>query len=63
MRLANYACNRLLALAANLLYGAGITDEATCYKAFNAQLLRGIRLRPQPTTSATSSIGAGAPNR
>lgn len=45
MRWANYVCNRLLALAANLLYRAGITDEATCYKAFDAQLLRSIPLR------------------
>jgi dolichol-phosphate mannosyltransferase len=44
MRLANYVCNRLLAWAANLLYGARITDEATCYKAFDARLLRSIPL-------------------
>src|SRR5437867_2162643 len=31
MRPANYVCNRLLAATANLLYGARITDEATCY--------------------------------
>jgi dolichol-phosphate mannosyltransferase len=44
MRLPNYICNRLLALAANLLYGARITDEATCYKAFDASLLRSMQL-------------------
>jgi glycosyltransferase involved in cell wall biosynthesis len=44
MRWTNLLCNRLLALAANLLYGAGITDEATCYKVFNAALLREIPL-------------------
>jgi dolichol-phosphate mannosyltransferase len=45
MRWPNYLCNRLLALAANLLYGAGITDEATCYKAFDAALIREIPLQ------------------
>jgi dolichol-phosphate mannosyltransferase len=45
MRWPNYLCNRLLALAANLLYGAGITDEATCYKAFDAGLIRDLPLR------------------
>src|SRR5207237_6828324 len=39
MRWSHLLCNRLLALAANLLYGAGITDEATCSKAFDAALL------------------------
>ncbi|MBI3912254.1 MAG: glycosyltransferase family 2 protein [Armatimonadetes bacterium] len=45
MRLANYICNRILAATANLLYGAGITDEATCYKAIDMQLLRDLDLR------------------
>ena len=44
MRLANYLCNRLLALAANLLFAARITDEATCYKVFDAALLREVPL-------------------
>jgi glycosyltransferase involved in cell wall biosynthesis len=44
MRWTNLLCNRLLALAANLLYGAGITDEATCYKVFDAALLRELPL-------------------
>jgi glycosyltransferase involved in cell wall biosynthesis len=44
MRPANYLCNRLLAMAANLLYGARLTDEATCYKAFDADLLRSLPL-------------------
>ena len=44
MRWTHLLCNRLLALAANLLYGAGITDEATCYKAFDAALLRELPL-------------------
>jgi glycosyltransferase involved in cell wall biosynthesis len=45
MRLANRVANRLLTWAANLLYGAGITDEATCYKAFRADLIRALPLR------------------
>jgi glycosyltransferase involved in cell wall biosynthesis len=41
---ANYLCNRLLAVTANLLFGAHLTDEATCYKAFDAALIREIPL-------------------
>jgi glycosyltransferase involved in cell wall biosynthesis len=44
MRWPNFICNRLLAFAANLLYGASITDEATCYKAFDAVLLKELPL-------------------
>jgi len=44
MRVANYVCNRLLAFAANVLYRARITDEATCYKVFDTALLRSIPL-------------------
>lgn len=44
MRRANWIANRILTLAANLLYGARITDEATAYKAFRAGLLKSIRL-------------------
>ena len=44
MRLPNYVCNRMLALGANVLFGARITDEATCYKMFDAALLRSIPL-------------------
>jgi glycosyltransferase involved in cell wall biosynthesis len=36
--------NHLLTASANLLFGAGLTDEATAYKAFRASLLREIRL-------------------
>jgi dolichol-phosphate mannosyltransferase len=35
----------LLTGLANLLYGAGITDEATCYKVFRADLLKSIPLK------------------
>jgi len=40
----NYVCNRLLAWTANLLYGARLTDEATCYKVFDATLIRSLPL-------------------
>jgi dolichol-phosphate mannosyltransferase len=36
--------NRILTAAANLLYAARITDEATAYKAFRISVLRGMRL-------------------
>ncbi|UCC68049.1 MAG: glycosyltransferase family 2 protein [Armatimonadota bacterium] len=42
-RLFNWVAARL----ANLLYHAGITDEATCYKVFRADLLRSLPLRCQ----------------
>ena len=40
----NRLANRILTAAANLLYGTGITDEATAYKAFRARVLRGMHL-------------------
>ncbi len=43
----NRLANRILTLAANLLYNAQITDEATAYKAFRTPLLRGIPLECQ----------------
>lgn len=45
MELPNYVCNRLLAWTANLLYGAQLTDEATCYKVFDATLIRSVPLQ------------------
>ena len=36
---------QFLNLLANSLYGAGITDEATCYKAFRRQVLEKINLK------------------
>jgi dolichol-phosphate mannosyltransferase len=36
--------NGILTAAANLLYHASITDEATAYKAFDASILRDLRL-------------------
>ena len=40
-----YWGGRLVTLAANLLFGAHLTDEATCYKAFEADVLAGLKLR------------------
>jgi glycosyltransferase involved in cell wall biosynthesis len=45
MRLPNFVANRLLALVANALFGLGITDEATCFKAFRTDLLRSLDLQ------------------
>jgi dolichol-phosphate mannosyltransferase len=45
MKRANWLANRILTLAANVLYGARITDEATAYKAFRTTVLRRLRLR------------------
>ncbi len=39
-----YLGARFLTLLTNVLYGAGIHDEATCYKAFRRSLLNGIPL-------------------
>jgi glycosyltransferase involved in cell wall biosynthesis len=47
MHLPNFLANRLLTLMSNVLYGVHITDEATCYKVFDGELLRSLRLRCQ----------------
>lgn len=39
-----YAGGKFLSALTNLLYGSQITDEPTCYKVFDAALLRGIPL-------------------
>jgi dolichol-phosphate mannosyltransferase len=44
MALKNRIANRILTTTANLLYNARITDEATAYKAFRAELLRNLPL-------------------
>lgn len=36
---------KLLTFLANLLYGAGITDESTCYKMVRTDILKGLNLR------------------
>ncbi len=45
MKMANWLANKILTTTANLLYGARLTDEATAYKAFRMDVLRGMRLR------------------
>ena len=45
MRLPHRLFNWLAAMLANLLYRANITDEATCYKVFRAELIRTIPLK------------------
>jgi dolichol-phosphate mannosyltransferase len=40
-----FFANRLLTLMSNVLYGAGITDEPTCYKVFDGQLLKSLNLK------------------
>lgn len=44
MALRNRLANAILALAANVLYNARISDEATAYKAFRTPLLRSLNL-------------------
>jgi dolichol-phosphate mannosyltransferase len=44
MAFKNLLANRILTLCANLLFGAGITDEATAYKALRASVIRQMRL-------------------
>jgi len=44
MRWPNLVANRILAWLANVLYRAGITDEATGYKAFRRDLLQSLPL-------------------
>lgn len=40
-----YLGGRAITAITNILYNARITDEATCYKAFRADVIKGIRLR------------------
>jgi dolichol-phosphate mannosyltransferase len=44
MKLPNFVANRILTTTANVLYGVGITDEATCFKVFRTDLLRALDL-------------------
>ncbi|MCL4458581.1 MAG: glycosyltransferase family 2 protein [Chloroflexi bacterium] len=45
MRFANWLANKILALAVLLLYGAKISDEATCYKVFDKEVIKSFRIR------------------
>ena len=44
MKLANFIANKVFALMASALYGRRITDEATCYKAFRADVIKNLDL-------------------
>ena len=44
MKWPNWIANRILTVTANLLFGAGITDEATGYKAFRADVIKKVQL-------------------
>ena len=44
MHRANYIANRILAITSSFLFGAHITDEATCYKAFRTDVIKGLHL-------------------
>jgi dolichol-phosphate mannosyltransferase len=61
---AYYFGAKLMTTVTNLLFRAGIHDEATCYKAFRCSLLRGIRLNcerfefcPEVTAKVRKSAG------
>ena len=41
----NLLANRILTFSANLLFGVRITDEATCFKVFRTDILRGFDLQ------------------
>jgi glycosyltransferase involved in cell wall biosynthesis len=45
MKRSNWLANKILTWTSNLAFQAGITDEATAYKAFRADVLRGMRLQ------------------
>lgn len=45
MRLQNFVANKLLTWMVILLFGQVITDEATAYKAFDAKVLRRMKLK------------------
>ena len=45
MRLVNYIANRIFAFLATMLFRTRVTDEATCYKAFRAEVIKSLSLR------------------
>jgi len=44
MKRSNWLANKILTWTSNIVFQAGITDEATAYKAFRTDVLRSIRL-------------------
>ncbi len=47
MKPQNWLANKILAVAANVLFGGKLTDEATCYKAVRTDVLRTMNLKCQ----------------
>lgn len=45
MQLPSWIANKVLTFVANSLYAANITDEATTYKAFRVNVLRGVECK------------------
>jgi len=45
MKFANWTANKILTLTANVLFSAGLTDEATAYKAFRREVLDAMELK------------------
>ncbi len=45
MKPMNFIANKILSFAANILYNAKITDEATAYKAFTREVIQAINLQ------------------
>jgi glycosyltransferase involved in cell wall biosynthesis len=41
----NWLANQLLKIAANILYGAHLTDEATAYKMFKTEIIKALNLK------------------
>lgn len=45
MYVANLIANKILVMVSNVLYNSNITDEATCYKLFKSNVIRGLELK------------------
>ncbi len=45
MAFPNWIANRFLTWLTNLLYGLKLTDMETCYKAFKADIIKGLKLK------------------
>ena len=45
MAMLNWTANKMLTFLSNMLYGANLTDEATAYKAFRAEVLATFRMK------------------
>ena len=45
MAFTNFIANKILSHITNLLFGTKLTDMETCYKAFSADIIKGIKLK------------------